>query len=195
VRNVKHLLIAIAVMVLIPTTFASAAYNVMVSVKGTKQGQFKGESAHAGGANKDKIDAIGFTFEIGSPRDAATGQVSGKRQYKPLQITKMLGAASPQFFQALTTNEVLQSVTLEFTKTNANGEEFIFYTIKLTNATIASIRQHTADTDAGEGAASAKHTGAASAQQIEDITISFQKIEITNNESKTMAVDDWQAVK
>jgi type VI secretion system secreted protein Hcp len=191
VRNVKRLLIAAVVaMVLIPATVANAAYNVMVSVKGAKQGQFKGESPRGA---KDKIDAIGFTFEIGSPRDAATGQASGKRQYKPLQITKQLGAASPQFFQALTTNEVLQSVTLEFTKTNANGEEIVFYTIKLTNATIASIRQHT-DNDAGAAGDSAKHASVAGgAQQLEDITFSFQKIEITNNESKTMAMDDWQA--
>ena len=34
----------------------------------------------------------------------------------------------------MTTNEPLQSVMLEFTKMDKNGEEYVFFTIKLVNA-------------------------------------------------------------
>ena len=178
--NVTRLLAAVVAIVFVSATFADAAHVIMVSAKGSKQGQFKGESARA--KSQDKIEALGFTFEVTSPRDAASGQASGKRTYKPLQIIKPIGASSPQFFQALTTNEPLPAVTLEFTKTNANGEEFIFYTIKLVNASVSSIRQHTPAVPAD-----AKQT----MPQMEEISFTFQRIEIENKESKVMAVDDW----
>ena len=172
-------------------SIASAAAPIMLSVKGTKQGQFKGEGAR----DPSKMEAVAFSMEITSPRDVASGQASGRRQYKPLQITKRIGPSSPQFVQAVTTNEVLQTVTLDFVKTNANGEEIVFYSIKLTNASVASVRQHTAS-DASGGATSAKHTGAdGGADQLEDIAFTFQKIEIQNNESKTMATDDWTTTR
>jgi type VI secretion system secreted protein Hcp len=192
--NVNRVLVAVAAFILIPAAFANAQ-AVTVSVTGAKQGQFKGESRRE--KAKDKIEAVSFVFEVTSPRDVASGQASGKRQYKPLQITKPVGAASPQFFQALTSNETLSTVTLEFTKTDKSGEEFVYYTIRLTNASVASIRQHI-PSDASPPAAPtgplARGASAppAAAVPMEEISFTFQKIEIENKEAKTMATDDWQ---
>jgi hypothetical protein len=36
------------------------------------------------------------SYEVKSPRDVATGQASGKRQYAPIKIVKEWGAASPE---------------------------------------------------------------------------------------------------
>ena len=191
-RHVNRLMVAVAAIVFISATFANAAHNIIVSAKGQKQGNFKGESARQ--AYQDKMEASAFVLEITSPRDAASGQASGRRQFKPLQITKQIGAASPQFLQALATNEVLPTVTLDFLKTNQNGEEYVYYTIKLTNATVASVRQYTPG-GGGGGAAGAKHTGAADAPQMEDISFSFQKIEIENKDGHTIFVDDWMAAR
>ena len=194
-RNVTRLVVSVAAIVLISATFANAAPSpIMVSIKGTKQGQFKGESPRQ--SAQDKVEALSFSFEVASPRDAATGLASGKRTYKPLQITKQIGASSPQLFQALTTNEVLKTVTLEFMKTNPSGEEYVYYTIKLTNATIASLRQHTAGDDGTGGTGGtggSKSASAADTLQLEDVSFSFQKIEIESKDGKTMAVDDWHA--
>jgi type VI secretion system secreted protein Hcp len=189
-RHVKHLIVAVLAIVFIAATFANAANPIMVSVNAMKQGQFKGESTRQ--STQDKIEASGFSFEITSPRDAASGLASGKRVYKPLTITKEIGAASPQFLQALTTNEVLKTVTLDFYKTNANGEEYIYYSIKLTNATVAGIRQHTPD-GAGAGMGGDKHTSGVSMPQLEEISFTFQKIEVESKDGKTMAADDWSA--
>jgi len=184
-RNVTRLVIVAAAIVFISATVANAANTIMVSVSGLKQGQFKGESTRS--QMQDKIEASSFSFEVASPRDAASGLASGRRQYKPLIITKEMGAASPQFLTALTTNEPLKTVTLDFYKTNQNGEEYIYYTIKLTNAIVAGIRQHTPD---AAGAGGDKHPSAGGSAQLEEISLSFQKIEVESKDGKTMAIDD-----
>src|SRR5215472_464779 len=100
------------------------AFQAHVSIKGKKQGQFKGEGIQD--KRKDKwIPVLSFAQEVVSPRDLATGQASGKRQWKPVKITKEWGAADPQIFAACVTNEVLPEVVFEFTKTNPSGEEYV----------------------------------------------------------------------
>lgn len=164
------------------------AYQFYVTIQGTKQGRFKGaadglrqkrESAKSGA----KIAGVRFLLETTSPRDLATGQASGKRQYKPIQITKEWDASSPQLFQALVENEVLKSVLFEFVKTNEQGKEFVYHTIKLTNATVSALRSYLDLTDT---------TGDPfDAHELEDVSFTFQKIEIENKEAKTAAADDW----
>src|SRR5580658_5519479 len=113
------------------------AFQAYAAFKGTKQGQFKGESTKAN--RKDKwSEVLAFGYSVQSPRDAATGQAVGKRQHKPIVITKEWGAASPQIYQALTTNEVFTSVDFEFTKSDGAGKETVYHTITLTNAQIVA---------------------------------------------------------
>lgn len=156
------------------------AYEFYVTIEGTKQGKFKGESVRE--AHKEKMAGLAFHYECISPRDMATGQASGKRQHKPVVFTKEWGAASPQIFQALCTNEVLKSVLFEFVRTTADGTEEIYHTVKLSNATIASVNQEVAQT--AEGQRFDTH-------ELERIALSFQRIEIENKTGKTMATDDW----
>src|SRR5205814_7916595 len=90
----------------------AAAQNLTITVQAQKQGAFKGEIAmrdetiKAGG----RTELLDLRYEMDSPRDAATGLASGKRIYKPLTIVKRFGASSPQYLQALSTNEVLPQV-------------------------------------------------------------------------------------
>ena len=97
-------------------------------------------------------------------------------------FVKEWGAASPQFFQALCTNEILKSVLFEFVKVDANGEEYVFHTIRLTNASVSEIEQYIEDVPG-----SAAHD----ARPLEKISMTFQKIELENKDGKTTAVDDW----
>lgn len=149
------------------------AYEFYVTIEGTKQGKFKGDSKRR--AHKDQIVGLAFDYEVGSLRDAASGQATGKRQHKPVTITKRWGAATPQLYQALITNEILKSVLIEFMKTSPNGEEYVYHKIKLTNAAITLIHQYAnADT-----------------REVEDVSFVFQKIEIENIDGKTSVTDDW----
>jgi type VI secretion system secreted protein Hcp len=58
--------------------------------------------------------ASAFDYGLVSPRDPATGQASGKRQHKPVVITREWGTSMPQFLAAVATNEVLTKLTMEF---------------------------------------------------------------------------------
>lgn len=152
-----------------------------VTIEGTKQGRFKGESARE--RLKDKLEGLTFSFEVASPRDAATGQAAGKRVHFPVTFTKQWGAASPQLVQAAVTNEVLKSVLFEFVRSDADGEEQVFETVMLTNATISDLKR-TLDEHTPEGAGG-----------IDQVALVYQKIEITNMIGKTSAVDDWRGSK
>jgi type VI secretion system secreted protein Hcp len=86
-----------------------------------------------------------FSYGVVSPRDVYTGLVSGKRQHNPIVITKEPGAASPQIFSALVTNEVLKSVVIQFLRPNAEGVNEVQQTISLTNGSISDFRQYVGD--------------------------------------------------
>ncbi len=157
------------------------AHEFYVAFEFTKQGKSKGESPRD--AHKEKIAGLSFEYEVIAPRDVATGAASGKRQHKPVRFTKEWGAASPQLFQAVATNEVIKSVLFEFIQTNANGEEVVYHTIKLTNATVSRLRQYTEE--------SAKHEESADTHELEEVELTFQKIDMENKLGKTSATDDW----
>ncbi len=158
------------------------AYEFYVTVEGTKQGKFKQEThreEHAG-----KIAGVGFRYSVLSPRDAATGMAGGKRIHRPITFVKPWGAASPQFFQALCTNEILKSVLFEFINHDQNGQRYVFHTINVTNASVSEIEQYVVDEAPGNEAHEAQPT-------LEKISMTFQKIELENKDGQTMAADDW----
>jgi type VI secretion system secreted protein Hcp len=156
------------------------AHEFYISIRGAKQGAFKGSSKGA----KGKIGGVKFSLETTSPRDVATGQASGKRIHKPIVITKEWDAASPQIFSALVSNENLKTVLFEFVKNDAAGREEIYYTITLTNAAVSNIHSYLDLTDTSGDSYDA--------HELEDVSFVFQKIEIENKKAKTMAADDWQ---
>ncbi len=159
------------------------AYEFYMTISGTTQGDFKGESTRT--AHKAKAPCIAFAYGVKSPRDMATGLAAGKRQHGPVVVTKELGASTPQLFQACVTNEILKSVLFEYIHTTPEGKEEVYFTIKLTNATVSELRQYTAQ--------SAKHQESGDTHELEDVSFTFQKIDMENKAFKTAASDDWTA--
>jgi type VI secretion system secreted protein Hcp len=157
------------------------AYEFYVTIEGTKQGKFKGESVRD--AHKDKLAGLHIEYSVGSPRDLASGQASGKRQHKPMSFLKEWGPATPQLLQACVTNEILKSVLFEFFHTSNDGIETTHHSIKLTNATVCGVGQYTPQ--------GAKHDSDYDTHEIELVSLTFQKIELNNVTGKTMGVDDW----
>jgi type VI secretion system secreted protein Hcp len=154
--------------------------RLYVTAEGTKQGRFKGQSPLARWQNA--VPAMGFSYEMSAPRDGARGLAAATRAPNPIVITKLVGAASPQFLAAAANNELLKSVRLEFVRTDANGAEEVFYTITLTGATVSRVRQYIVLPDAGNPAGSGL---------LEDISFVFQRIEMSSLDGGTMATDDW----
>ena len=163
------------------------AYEFYVTVEGTRQGAFKGESVRE--AHSDKIAGLSYSHEITSPRDVATGQASGKRQHGPVTITQEWGASSPQLFQALVTNEVLTSVLFEFIHTTPDGMEEVYQTVKLINATVSRVKQMTGA--GGDSAGSSKTSATLDTMELEEVAFTYQRIEVENLPGQTSAEDDW----
>jgi type VI secretion system secreted protein Hcp len=113
------------------------------------------------------IPVIGFSHEIVSPRDPASGLPTGKRLHKPIVVTKLMDKTSPLLLNALVTNENLSSVTFTLLR---SGQPVA--TIKLTNASIAD---YTAN---GE---------------TEHWSFTYQKITWTWLDGGITASDDWEA--
>ena len=154
------------------------AYQIYVTIEGMKQGIFKGDGGPAGPA---RVTGLAFNYGVTSPRDAATGQASGKRQHSQVAFVKAWSAASPQVFEACCTNEMLKSVLFEFVEADAGGKEQVSHSIKLTNATIASVKLDI------QGPA---HGAGGTTQDLEEIAMVFQRIDITTS-GGTAAHDSW----
>jgi type VI secretion system secreted protein Hcp len=158
------------------------AYPFYISIDGQKQGKFTGDAD--GKNHAQKIAGVRFFSETVSPRDTATGHASGKRIHRPILFTKEWDKSTPLIFQALVTNETLKSVLFEFVRADdKTGQEEVHFKVKLTNASIASMKSYLDLTDASGDSYDA--------HELEDVELTFQKIELEDVDGKTMAVDDW----
>ncbi len=153
------------------------AYEFYVTIEGAKQGRLAGESPRS--VHRGKLAGIGFSYEVTSPRDAASGQATGKRQHGAITFTKEWGAASPQLFTALVTNEVITSALFEFVRANDVGVEHVFHTIRLTDAAVTGIHQYIAGQEDAE----------LDNAELEDVALTFRGIEVENLDGRTAASD------
>jgi type VI secretion system Hcp family effector len=130
------------------------AFQSYVSFKGSKQGQFKGETAGKGGREKDGWFLVsGFDMGAVAPVDAKSGKPTAARQHNPIHITKETDAASPLLLNAHFTNETLESVVIQ----TLDDQNKTTRRITLTNALISDIKKNGA---------------------LEDISFTYEKIEM-----------------
>jgi type VI secretion system secreted protein Hcp len=155
------------------------AFEGYIAVKGAKQGQFKGESTIA--KQDDLIPILDFQNQVTLPIDQATGAAGGKRQHTPVVVTKELGAASPEFYQAFVNGEVLTAVSITFNRKMPDGIDGPYFTILLTNAAVVEIRQYVGS---APGLTDNAHA-------LENISLIYHKIEISETAAKTSASDSW----
>jgi type VI secretion system secreted protein Hcp len=158
------------------------ALNGYLTLAGQKQGAINGGVTQKGREGTVAVHA--FNVQIISPRDAASGLPTGKRQHQPITILKEVDKSTPLLWNALVNNENLTSWVLKFYATSAAGVEQQIYTISLTNANIASINESMLD---NEIAASAN------LPMREEIAFTYQKITWTWTEGGITATDDWSA--
>jgi type VI secretion system secreted protein Hcp len=114
------------------------AHDAYMWITAQKQGIIRGPVTLAG--RKDSILVFLCSHEIVSPRDPLSGLPTGQRQHKPLTIRKDIDCSSPLLMNSLCTNENIKNLVLQFWHKDRLGKEVAFYTIRLTNASIASIR-------------------------------------------------------
>jgi len=156
------------------------ALNAYLTLKGQKQGDIQGSVTQMGRQNS--IAVIAVDHQVVSPRDAATGLPTGKRQHKQLVITKELDKSSPLLYQALCTNETITTWELKFWAPSPTGQEVQNFTVKLTNASIAAVSFHSPNN---------KHADLMKYNPYEEVGFTYQKIEWTWVAGGITAVDDW----
>jgi type VI secretion system secreted protein Hcp len=153
-------------------------------VNGQKQGKFQGEGT---GEWQNWIPILAFTMDLTIPIDAATGQASGKRQYQPVTVVKAWGAASPQALTACSTNEVLNTVSIEFLNVDSTGRESAFQNVNLTNARLRSVKRNIGDPQTAQGL----QAGSSGATGLEQWSFVFQKIDFEDVAGRTSFADEW----
>jgi type VI secretion system secreted protein Hcp len=116
---------------------ANAALNSYLTLSGATQGKIHGGVTQAG--REDTMEIYGFSHEVVSPRDAASGLPTGKRQHGPLTITMPLDKSTPLLFNVWATNELITEFRLDMYRPSRAGKEEQYYTIELVNASIVSI--------------------------------------------------------
>jgi type VI secretion system secreted protein Hcp len=158
------------------------ALNAYLKLKAQKQGEIKGSVTQKG--REGKIAVIAVSHDIVSPRDAASGLPTGKRMHKPFVITKELDKATPLLYSVLVNNENVPEWELQFWQPSATGAEKQHYTVKLTNANIASITFRLANN---------KHPDLMKFAEYEEIAFTYQKINWTWTDGGISAEDDWEA--
>lgn len=149
--------------------------HIEMKVTGQKTGVFKGDSLQKG--HTDQIVLSTYSFGITSPRDPASGQATGRRQFQPVTVTKQMNQSSPLFMNAVDTNENLKSVVINFYETTRTGTEVNFYRVTLTNANISEAKQFT--------------DGATVSEQISFV---YQRIEQDSLTGHTSWIGDFQTV-
>jgi type VI secretion system secreted protein Hcp len=146
---------------------ATAALNMYLTIKGSKQGSIKGDGASG------TIPIKAVTHDVVMASDHASGMASGKRQHGTITITKEIDRASPMLFQALNSHEVLSDVNIG-SQTSGSGAGKIVQTIELKDAVISGIRKSGNE---------------------ELITLDYDTIQVTHVDGSKSATDDWEAPK
>ncbi len=156
-------------------------------VVGQKSGQVKGGITQKG--REEAIGVISVSHDIVSPRDPQSGLPTGQRMHKPYVITKELDKSTPILYNILCTNENITSATIKFwtpqiKAASGVGSEVQHFTVKLTNANIASYAFRMANI---------RHADEQKLAEYEEIAFTYQKIEWTWNDGGITAGDDWEA--
>jgi len=156
-----------------------------MSLTGNTQGNIsQGASTMKG--REDTILCQGLEHEVSIPRDLQTGQPTGKRVHRALTITKVYDKTSPKLYQALVTGERMSDVTFKFYRITPAGAEEHYFTTKLENAIIVSIKPWVPNC---LDPARERFT------HMEDISFTYRKIIWTWEVDGIEAEDDWQVPK
>jgi type VI secretion system secreted protein Hcp len=147
-----------------------------LTLTGKAQGAIKGNVTAEG--REGAIALLAVEYEISSPFDPTTGQSSGKRQHKPIVVTKAIDDTSPSLLKALVTNEVLTTVKIDFWRP-APETATPYFSISLTNAIVSDV---TLNSSADEATS-----------EIEQLQFVYQRIVWTWTANGTSAQDDWNA--
>lgn len=157
------------------------ALTAYMKVEGKSQGEIKGD-CQQGGDKKDKILVYAVEHLVEIPKDTHTGLPTGQRIHHPLTITKHLDQASPKLYKTCCTGEQC-TVTIDHYRIAADGTEEKYFTIKMEEAIVVSMKKETPLTFLAENKPY---------HDMESVSFTYSKITWTYNDGNIEYVDDWK---
>jgi type VI secretion system secreted protein Hcp len=130
------------------------------------------------------IEVLSYSHGVVSPRDAASGLPTGKRQHKPFTITKELDKSTPLLYQRLIGNSTIPFCVVSYVHKFADGSLEPYMTITLTNAQVAGVESKKGDVRSLDQ----RHYG-----EYEEVSFTYQKITWEALDGGITAQDDWEA--
>lgn len=160
---------------------------IYLTLRGAKAGEIKGSVIQKG--REGSISVQYLQSKIVTPRDAASGLPTGKRQHEPLVFRKTIDKSTPLLLNALVTNENITEAHFKFYRPSTSGTtlgtEVNYFNIDLLNANVASHNLYHPDTyDSGASSATA---------ELEELSFTYQKITWTWTDGGITAQDDWES--
>jgi type VI secretion system Hcp family effector len=166
------------------------AIHISISAPGRSLDS-KGSRLHAMGYGTTAITPRNLNQMLSQMQGESTGNMGktiGKHHHKPLTITREVGPASPQLFDAPWKQEVLSSVVLNIVgRPDTGAGEKVYSRITLTNATISKVKGYTPLPRPKHGSSGEHiHTN-----ELEQVELTFQRITFANAGGSTTGTDDW----
>ena len=151
-----------------------------MKITGKKQGKIEGSVDLKG--REGSILVQEFDHEISLPVETQGGQPIGQRVHKALTIHKYVDKSSPKLYKAIATGERMSEVTIDWYRIDKDGNEELYFTHKLEDATIVSMKpyMHNAlDPEKNQYG------------HMEEVSFTYRKITWTWKDGGIAAEDDW----
>jgi type VI secretion system secreted protein Hcp len=158
-------------------TTALAEPDAFMRIKG-KSGEIKGGTTQKGREGMIAVHALEQNVVV--PVDVSSGMATGRRVHKPIVITKRVDKSSAPLHLALSRDEVLSEVTIQFFEVGRDGVERNHYTIVLKNARITGLRHVMLDNNKPD---------LARLPAYEELTLVYESITWTWNDGGLTATD------
>jgi type VI secretion system secreted protein Hcp len=145
----------------------------------------EGESTISSMEREGTIECSAYEDAVQTPREETTGQLTGRRIYRPVTITKRIDKTTPLLWKALCQNEPVTSAEFRFFRPSpgGSGAEEHFQTVLLENGYVSAISRVSKDAImAGENAP----------PMMERVSFHFQDITITYEIGGATHKDSWK---
>ena len=152
-----------------------------LTLKGEKQGDIKGSCIQKG--REGTILVQGLDHEVHIPVDIQTGLATGKRVHGKLKIVKEFDQASPLLYQALVRGEHMNNVEIKWYRISKTGAEEHYFTIRLEDAIICSVRPWVPN---------CLDKSMATFGHMEDVSFTYKKIIWRHEVDKKEGQDSWE---
>jgi type VI secretion system secreted protein Hcp len=139
----------------------------------------KGESTIQTEGRADSIECLSYAQSVTAVTEGASSQVTGRRQFTPIKVTKRIDKSSPVLLKALGTNEKIEG-TFKFYRPNPAGDGTTeqFYSVELEDGKISGISQ--------------TGTAGSDSPPLEEISFVFKTITWTYTNGGATHKDSWK---